>query len=271
MTSARRAAVEPADVIRAAVPLLLLLGAVTLPGLAGVFLVVLVGGVVVAAGRRAPVVWAWAAMVPAAGIATLRAFGLAASAWDEAACTSVASPPVVWAVAEAAIVVAGTVALAGLLGAKAGDLGSRKPPRYAIRWAVIGAALILVGGLAGVILLARPLFGGPGLDLGGLGFILPAVLFAVSLGISEELAWRGALQGWLAKSVGPWVAMLAQAVLYGLFWGVSLGSPLAGVLAGAAGLVLGATVVRTRSLVVALAWHIAFNVPFYVLLACGAG
>ena len=39
-------------------------------------------------------------------------------------------------------------------------------------------------------------------------------------------------------------------------------------LAGAAGMVLGATVVRTRSLLVALAWHAAFNIPFFVFLAC---
>ena len=57
---------------------------------------------------------------------------------------------------------------------------------------------------------------------------------------------------------------------YQLAWGVLLGSPLLGVLAGAAGMVLGATVVRTRSLLVALAWHAAFNVPFFVFLACRA-
>ena len=37
------------------------------------------------------------------------------------------------------------------------------------------------------------------------------------------------------------------------------------------GLLLGATVIRTRSLVVALAWHIAFNVPFHAYIACGTG
>ena len=103
------------------------------------------------------------------------------------------------------------------------------------------------------------------MDLGGLAFLLPASVFAVALAVSEELAWRGALQGWLGRTLGPWVAALAQAGVYGLAWGVALGSPLGGVLAAAAGLLLGATVVRTRSLVVPLAWHIAFNVPFYAL------
>jgi len=271
VSGSRRASAEPADLARAAVPLLLLLGAVTLPSLAGLFLLALVGGVAVAAGRRVPVAWAWAAMVPAATIATLRAFGPAAAAWDQPACSSVASAPVLWAVAEVALVVAGTVGLAGVLGAKAGDLGVRQPPKYAIRWALLGALVILVGGLAGVVVLSRPLFGLPDLKLGGLGFIVPSVVFAVSIAVSEELAWRGAMQGWLARTLGPWTAVLLQAVVYGVAWGVLLGSPLLGLLAGAAGMILGATVVRTRTLLVALAWHAAFSVPFYVFIACRAG
>ncbi len=50
-----------------------------------------------------------------------------------------------------------------------------------------------------------------------------------------------------------------------------LARALGGVLAGAAGLVLGTTVVRTRTLMVPLAWHAAFYVPFYVFLACRVG
>jgi membrane protease YdiL (CAAX protease family) len=271
MTSSRRVAAQPADLARAGVPLLLLLGAVTLPSLAGVFVLVLVGGVAVAAGRRVPVAWAWAAMVPAATIATVRAFGPAAVAWDTPVCSTVASPLVLWAVAEGALVVAGTVALVGMLGARAGDLAIRQPPKYAIRWATFGGVVILAGGLAGVILLARPVFGLPDVKFEGLGFILPAALFALSLALSEELAWRGVLQGMLAKTLGPWVAVLLQATIYGVSWGVMLGSPLGGVLAGATGLVLGATAARTRTLMVALAWHAAFNVPFYVFLACRVG
>ena len=271
MTSRRHLSVEPLDAIRAGVPLLLLVGAVTLPSLAGVFLLVLTGGCAIAVGRRVPVAWSWAAMVPAAVIATLRAFGPAATAWDETTCTLPSSPAVLWAVAEALLVVSATAALAMVLHAKAGDLALRRPPRYAIRWAALGAAVILGGGLVGAILLAEPLFGVPDADPGGLGFLLPASVFAVALAASEELAWRGALLGWLGKTLGPWVAVLAQAGVYGTAWGVAMGSPLGGLLAAAAGLLLGATVIRTRSLVVPLAWHIAFNVPFYVFIACTKG
>jgi membrane protease YdiL (CAAX protease family) len=257
--------------MRAGVPLLLLVGGVTLPSLAGVFLVVLTGGVAVAVGRRVPVTWSWAAMVPAAVIATLRGFGPAAAAWGDAACAQLSSPTVLWSVAEAALVVSATAALAMALHAKAGDLAIRKPPRYAVRWAALGAVIILGGGLVGVILLAGPLFGVPDVAPGGLGFLLPASVFAVALAVSEELAWRGALQGWLGKALGPWPAVLAQAGVCGIAWGVAMASPLGAVLAAATGLLLGATVVRTRSLVVPLAWHIAFNVPFYVFIACTTG
>jgi membrane protease YdiL (CAAX protease family) len=273
VTSSRRVSAEPADLVRAAVPLLLLLGAVALPAYAGLFLAGLVGGAAVAISRRAPVAWAWAAMVPTAAISTLRTFGPAASAWDAAACSSLASPPILWAAAEAAVVVAGTAALASVLGSKAGDLGVRRPPKYATRWALLGAVIILGVGLAGVMLLARPGFGLPAVDLDGFGFgfVLPAIVFAVAVAVAEETAWRGALQGWLAKTLGPWIAVVLQSVLYGIAWGVLLGWPLGGLLGGAGGMVLGATVVRTRTIVVALAWHLAFNVPFYVFVVCRAG
>lgn len=272
MTSKRtRLRVEPADAIRAGVPVLLLTGAVVLPALAGVFLVVLTGGVAVAASRRVPVAWSWAAMIPPAVIATLRAFGPAATAWADASCATRVSSEVVWTIVEAVLVVAATAALAMVLHARAGDLAIRRPPKYAVRWAVLGAVAILGGGLVAVILLAGPSAWALDGRAGGLGLLVPASVFAVALAVSEELAWRGAFQGWLGRMLGPWIATLVQAGVYGLAWGVALGSPLGGLLAASGGLLLGATVLRTRSLVVALAWHIAFNVPFYVYIACGTG
>ncbi len=263
---------EPADAIRAGVPVLLLVGAVVLPTLAGVFLVVLTGGVAVAASRRVPVAWSWAAMIPAAMIATLRAFGPASTAWDEAACTQLSSPVVLWAGAEAVLVVSATAALAMVLHAKAGDLAIRRPPRYARALGRPGRRGHLRRGTGGPRRCSRGrLPGSADVDLGGLAFLLPASVFAIALAVSEELAWRGALQGWLGRRLGPWVAALAQAGVYGIAWGVALGTPLGGVLAAGTGLLLGVTVVRTRSLLVPLAWHIAFNVPFYAYIACTTG
>ena len=101
-------------------------------------------------------------------------------------------------------------------------------------------------------------------------FLLPAALFAVARGVGEELVWRGALLRWLGRMIGLWPAVLGQAAVYGVAWGVGLGSPLSGVVAGAAGLLAGALVVRTRSLLVPVAWHVALNVSLYALLACRA-
>jgi membrane protease YdiL (CAAX protease family) len=270
VTAARRAAAEPEDMLRAAVPLLLLLGAAALPPWAGVLGALLAAGVVVAIGRKAPVAWAWSAGVPAGAILAIRAFGGYVSPWEETGCTTALAPSVLWAAGELALVVGVVVLLAGALGAKPADLGLRTPYKYATRWAVSGAVAILGIGLVAVFVLG-PLLGVAKLSLGGVAFLVPAVLWAAAAGVSEELAWRGALQGWLARTIGPWPAVLAQAVLSGVAWGVGMGSPLGGVVAGAAAVVLGATVVRTRSLVVALAWHVAFNVPLYALLACPAG
>jgi membrane protease YdiL (CAAX protease family) len=277
--SLRSVRVEPADIVRAAIPLALLFVAVAFPSFAGVMLVLLAGGAFVAAARMVAVAWSWAAAVPAATIATLREFGPASDAWQATSCTDLASPLILWSLAEVTLVVATVAVLAMLLSARPADLGLRRLPKYATPWAVVGFAAILLGGLAVVLvvgpLLARmgtgdTLVAVQGVDPQGLGFVVPAVVFALAIAVSEELAWRGALQGWLARSIGPWPAVLTQAAIYGVAWGVLLGAPLVGIVAAASGAVLGATVARTRSIGVALAWHVAFNVPFYLVIACQA-
>ena len=45
---------------------------------------------------------------------------------------------------------------------------------------------------------------------------LPALLFAASNSLAEELAYRGAMRTWLAPSLGVTGANLAQAVVFGL-------------------------------------------------------
>jgi membrane protease YdiL (CAAX protease family) len=270
--SLRRLDVAGADLLRAAVPLAVLLLASLVPWVAGACLAALVLGVVVAAGRRAPVVWAWAAGVPAAALLTMRAFGGYMTAWGAAGCVG-AGPVVAWAVGEALLVAGLTAALVLALGATTADVGLRRPPRYARRWAAGGSAVLLGIGLTGVVLLSGPVLERP-LDLGGVAFVLPAVGWAIAVAVSEELAWRGALQGWLTRTAGPGPALLVQAAVYGIAWGVFAPDVLpmlvAGVLAGVAGLLLGALAVRTRSIWTGLAWHAAFNVPLFVALACAS-
>jgi membrane protease YdiL (CAAX protease family) len=271
VTARRTPTIDPADALRAGIPALLLLAALVQPPVAGIVLVVLVIGVAVAATRSAPVTWSWAAMVPAAGIAALRAFGAVDEAWSAPRCDALATPLVSWTIAEALLVLAGVAVLALALRAKASDVAIRWPARYAVRWAVWGAVLIVVAGLAGMFLLVGRLWGGPGVRTDGVTFVVPAIVFAVALAVSEELAWRGALQGWLARTLGGWPAAVVQGAGYGVAWGAAMGSPLVGALAAAAGLALGAVVIRTRSLLVPLAWHVAFNVPLWVSIACRPG
>jgi membrane protease YdiL (CAAX protease family) len=277
MSTSRRLDLEPADALRTWVPLVVLLGAIVVPGavalpaIAAILLAVLTAGVAISVARRAPVAWSWASTVPAAAIVVLRVYGPGVMRWDAGSCSLTASQPVLWALGEGAVVVAATMVLAVVLNARSGDTGLRWPAGYALRWAALGAVVILAGGLAAVMLLGGPLLGVERVSVGGFAFLLPATLFAVAVAVSEEVAWRGAFQGWLARVVGPFLASLAQACLYGVWWGIALGSSLGGIVAGAAGLLLGAIVIRTRSVAVVIAWHAAFNVAFYVLMACRTG
>jgi membrane protease YdiL (CAAX protease family) len=100
-------------------------------------------------------------------------------------------------------------------------------------------------------LLARPFFGDFELDLSQPGAVVPALVFALSNGIMEEVAYRGILMGWLARVTGLWPAVLAQGVVFGLAHGGPdfVGSPLPVILAmTAGGIVAGAITMRTRSL-----------------------
>ncbi len=86
--------------------------------------------------------------------------------------------------------------LAVVLRAKGSDLGLRWPARSVVRWAVAGAIVLGPIGLLVGAVLARPFFGTFSLELGDLWFLLPALVFAVANGASEELAYRGALMSW---------------------------------------------------------------------------
>jgi hypothetical protein len=96
---------QASTIARAAAPVLLLLGAMAIPPLAGIAAVVLAGGTAVALQRRAPVAWAWAAMVPATVLATVRWFSGVVPVGDAAVCEAFGAPRVAWAVVAGAITV----------------------------------------------------------------------------------------------------------------------------------------------------------------------
>ncbi|MEI7742809.1 MAG: CPBP family intramembrane glutamic endopeptidase, partial [Chloroflexota bacterium] len=226
----------------------------------------LVAGAIFGATQRAPVTWSWAAAAPAAVLVAVGTFA-GPVAGVGVACASVGSP-VLWAVVGAAAVVAAVAMLGNLLAVRRIDVGLRRPAKAAIRLAWTGGLALAVISVAGVLLFVRPAFGLPTLDTGGVGFLVPAILWSMATAIADEMAFRGALQLWLARTLGPWPAVLGQAAIYGVTWGVGEGSPVVGVLAACAALVLGSLVVRTRSLLVPLAWHAAFGIGLYALLAC---
>ena len=101
--------------------------------------------------------------------------------------------------------------------------------------------------------------------------LLPALIFAAANGTMEEVAYRGALQGWSAKVMGVGPAVIGQAVVFGLAHGgadvIAAPIPLM-LLLGLGGLLAGWITVQTRSLLIPLAIHIGLDLPLYYALAC---
>ena len=93
-----------------------------------------------------------------------------------------------------------------------------------------------------------------------------SVLVALSLlaGVGEELLFRGAIQGWLLQHTGPWTAVIAASVLFGLVHYVSFTYF---VMATGLGAVLGAAYQYSQSLALVMVWHALYDmVALYCLL-----
>lgn len=245
--------------------------AAAIPAARPFVLVALVAGVAVAIRRGAPVRWAWAAPIP---VAVNLCWGLLTAPLANPLggdCTDLDSPPAVWRATEAALALGSLVLLAYVLRARRSDLWLRWPARAVVRLAALGALVLGPIGLLVGALVAQPFFGEFELDLSRPGFLLPALVFALANGVMEELSYRGALLGWTSRVTGTWLAVIGQAIVFGLAHGGADvgGSPLVLMLAlGAGGFVAGVITVRTRSLLVPIAWHVALDLPLYAYLAC---
>lgn len=270
MTARRLLPGDPVDLLRSLVPLGLLALAALIDGARLPVLVALAAGAWVAASRSAPVRWAWAGALP---VALALAWGGLTSptiAVDGASCADPASPVATLRVVEALVVLAAVAGLAIWLTADAGSLALRLPARRWRRWAIIG---FLVAGpvalLAGPYL-ARPFFGDVGYQLVPAALV-PALIFAVSNGVSEEVAYRGVLLHWSARVMGTGPALIGQAVVFGLAHSGTdvVGGALPLMLAlGVGGLLAGIIALRTRSLLIPIAVHIGFDLPIYFAFAC---
>jgi membrane protease YdiL (CAAX protease family) len=264
---------DPADFLRAVVPLALLAVAAVAPGLRLIIAAVLIGGTAVAIGRDAPVRWAWAAAIPVSVSLAWGAWPMPVAAVDGSDCAAIGSPTAVWRAAEAIVVLGVLAALAMLLGATRSSLGLRLPARRWIRWAIVG---FVVSGPVALLLgpiLAEPFFGDVGYDITMIGAIVPALIFATGNGVMEEVVYRGALLGWTARVMGVGPALVGQAIVFGLAHSGPdvVGSPLPLMLAlGVGGLLAGVIALRTRSLLIPIAVHIGLDIPIYYAFACPA-
>jgi membrane protease YdiL (CAAX protease family) len=264
----------PRDAAAAAIPVALLIVAALLRETRPITLVALAVGVAITIRSDMRDRWAWSAALP---IGVALCWGLLPTPVADPAgtdCANPASPPAVWRAGEAAVVVATVAILAWTLRASPGSLGLRRPSRAVVGLAVVD--FVVFGPLALVLgaTLARPFFGTFALDLGQPGAVVPALLFAVSNGVMEEITYRGVFTTWFARVSGLWPAVVVQAVLFGLAHGGPdfVGSPLPVMAAMFGGALIAAVIaIRTRSLLLPIAIHVALDLPIYFYFACRAG
>ena len=173
----------------------------------------------------------------------------------------------------------GSVAvMAAFLHADRASLRLRWPSRPVIVLSAVFA--LVIGPLALWVgpIIAEPFFGPVGYDVApdgvALTAFLAALVVALANGTLEEIAFRGALMGWGSSRARTLGANVLQAVVFGV---VHVGSDFAGnplpvmLAVGAGGFVAGVIALRTRSLLLPIAVHAAFDLPLYYAFACRVG
>lgn len=195
-------------------------------------------------------------------------------AWlpGDASCADVLSPFAVYRAAGAAIFLTCLLLVTLLARAAPSEIGLRWPSRG---WMVLSLGALPAIGTAAALIgppLAEPFFGPLPSAADDLRALIPALLFAIANSCMEETAYRGALLRWLTPTIGVSSALALQAVVFGLAHGVGTdftGSPLPVMAAtAAAGLVFGALALRSGSLLVPIAVHIALDIPVYYGKVC---
>ena len=255
------------------------LGALVRPAAPFVFVGILVLYVFLrrSPGRSPGASAALAAVLPAAAILVWRSIPQPLADSTGADCANLLAPPAVWRFLEGAIGLIAVVALVVDRRSSFGELGLRRGSRT-VRVLAVGSLLVLTP----LALSFSSLVGGSGLFFGSyridtsqVAAFLPALVFAVSNALAEELAYRGAMRTWLTPGLGIVGANLAQAIVFGLshtgqdFVGMEAAIPtmVAMILVGFVG---GVIARRTRSLTLPLAVHAAADIPIYFYWACRA-
>lgn len=220
-----------------------------------------------------------AAVLPAAAILVWRAIPQPAADPAGLDCTNVLAPVALWRFLEAGL---GLLMLGYLLWdrkAVPGELGFRRGSRQVRVIAIVGLLVLGPFAVYAATLLGTSelgaMFFGPFAFTFTAGAMVPALIFAASNALAEELAYRGTLRVWLRPALGITGANVAQAVLFGL---AHTGDDFAG-LEGAipvliamvvVGFVAGVIAHRTGSLTIPLAIHAAADIPIYLYWACQA-
>jgi membrane protease YdiL (CAAX protease family) len=219
-----------------------------------------------------------AAVLPAAAILVWRAIPQPVGDVTGADCANLLAPPAIWRFLEAAVGLLALVALMWDRNASFGELGFRRGSGRVRLVAIV--ALFLVAPIAiyvatvfGRAEVGGIFFGSYRLDLTQPLALLPALVFAASNALAEELAYRGAMRTWLTPSLGITGANLAQAVVFGLshtgrdFVGIEGVLPVMAAMV-IVGFVAGIIARRTGSLTIPLAIHAAADIPIYLYWAC---
>jgi membrane protease YdiL (CAAX protease family) len=261
---------DAADLARSLVPIALLAVAAAVPPARIAALIILATGTAIAVSRNAPVRWTWASAVPVAVSLFWGTLGSPVAAANLGDCENPASPVATWRALEAVVVLISLAIVALVVKAVPGSLYLRWPAR---RWLVWAAAGFVVAGPVALLVgpyLARPFFGDVSYVIVA-GALVPALIFAVSNGVMEELVYRGALMGWSGRVMGVGPALVGQAVVFGLAHSgtdvIGLQVPLM-LAMGLGGLLAGLVAIRTRSLLIPIAVHIGLDIPIYFAFAC---
>jgi membrane protease YdiL (CAAX protease family) len=229
-----------------------------------------VGFVVLRLTRR-PAADAWATCLPIAVSLAWGIGGQPSGASDGSDCANALSPPAIWRLGEGVLVLAAVGLVGRAIGSSRDELALRAPAGWVGPASIVSFAVLAPAGLLLGAWLAGPFFGSFQLDVSQPAAILPALVFALANGTMEEVAYRGALMGWLGRLVDGRVGLIAQALVFGVAHAGPgyVGSPLpvmAAMVAG--GLLAGLIVRRTASLLPVVLLHAALDLPLYYYFAC---
>ena len=261
----------PASPLLASGGLAIILLAALVPELRPLALIGLVAGWAALRVGRRPEAIAWAAVIPVA-IALGWPILAGADVPLGRACTDVGSAIVVRRLGLAVVVLAAIGGLAAAHRSSLAELGLGRPRPRDAGLALLGCVALAAGGLVIGPAVARPFFGQLDFPVPQAA-LLPAVVFGVANGVTEELQYRGAMQAWLGRLAPAWIAIGFQALLFGIVHAgpdvVAL-LPLHVALLAAVGAAGGVVRARTGSLVIPIGVHVGADIALYVGLACRA-